>query len=439
MYSFVPRLVLALLLCSLSVALHAENWPQWRGPEGDGVSHDTGLPLAWSENSGIDWKCKVPDWGDSTPAIWGDAIFLTSHVEDRDLVLLKINKQSGQIEWQKTVGAAACDRSSLALKKGEDRRHQNFHKDHNLASPSPVTDGKVVVVHFGNGDLAAYDFSGKQLWRRNLQEDYGPYTIWWGHANSPVLYQNLVISVCMQDSLKDLPGTTKPSPSYVVAHDTQYGHEVWKKMRMTAATAESCDSYTTPIFRRQSDRVELVVMGGQMLDAYDPASGKQLWYLPGLTGNRTITGPVMANDMIYITQGMRQPMLAVRPTGEGERPRRDIVWKVEQATPDSPTPVVWGEWLYMVTNDGIARCLNAQTGRQSWKERLKGEYRASPIAAEGRVYFLNTKGLCTVISASSRFDRLTENPLDDQTLASPAVSDGKLYIRGRKMLYCIKK
>jgi outer membrane protein assembly factor BamB len=426
--------VLAVLMPRM---VRAENWPQWRGPEGNGVSRDSELPIAWSEGGGIAWKCPLPEWGCSTPAIWGNAVFVTSHVADRDLVLLRINKETGKIEWQKTVGGGPAARVGPAGKKGSERRHQVFRDSHNLASPSPVTDGQLVIVHFGNGDLAAYDFAGKELWHRNLQDDHGPYTIWWGHANSPVLYENLVLSICIQDSCKDLEGP--PSPSYVVAHDKRTGKQVWKTLRPPATTAEPCDSYTTPILRGGVDGMEMVVFGGQILDAYDPADGKRLWYLPHLTGNRTITGPLAAHGLIYATQGMKQPMLAVKPGGADERSRRDVVWKLEQGTPDSATPVVWGEWLFLVANDGIARCLNAASGHQAWKERLKGEYRASPVAAEGRVYFLNTTGLCTVVSAASRFDRLTENQLDDETIASPAVSDGRLFLRGRKWLYCISK
>jgi len=296
----------------------------------------------------------------------------------------------------------------------------------------------VVVVHFGNGELAAYDFDGRQLWRRNLQKDYGEYSVWWGHANSPVLYENLVISVCMQDSCSDLLDRV-PVPSYVVAHDKKTGEELWRTPRTTAATAENCDSYTTPVLRRVEEQTELVVMGGQMLDAYDPANGRRLWYLPGLIGNRTISGPVAAQGMIFATQGMQHALLAVHPGGPGKRPRSDIVWRFDQGTPDSATPTVWGESLFLVANNGTARCLDLRTGRLHWKARLKGEYRASPVAAEGRIYFLNTKGLCTILSAALRLDRLTENQLDDDTLAAPAISDGRLFIRGRKSLYCLGK
>jgi outer membrane protein assembly factor BamB len=415
----------------------AENWPQWRGPDGDGVSHETKLPLAWTKTSGIAWRCPLPQWGTSTPAIWGDAIFVTAHVDKQKLLLLRIDKKTGRIDWTRQVGAGQCRRMPADHKTKEQRRHQVFHDAQNLASPSPVTDGEVVVAHFGNGDLAAYDFAGKRLWRRNLQQDHGDYTIWWGHANSPMLYRDLVISICLQDSCADLPGD--PSPSYIVAHDKRSGRERWKTMRMTAATHESCDSYTTPILRTDNGRPELIVMGGQMLDACDPATGKRLWYLPDLVGDRTITGPVAALGMIYVTQGMKHPLLAVRPGGDGRRPRADVVWQFSQGTPDSPTPVVWGESLMLVTNDGIARCLDAISGRLQWKERLKGSYRASPLAAAGRIYFLSTRGLTTVVAGSPRFTRLAENQLDDATLASPVVSGGHIFIRGRNALYCLGK
>ncbi len=429
------RSTLILFVLSISTMLHAENWPEWRGPAGNGASGESELPVAWSEKTGILWKCSLPPWGTSTPAIWENAIFVTTQTEDGNLLLLRIDKQEGNIVWTRKVGRGEVLRVPVVGKSGEARRTQKFSGEQNMASPSPVTDGKLVVVHFGNGDLAAYDFEGKQLWKRNLQHDYGNYTIWWGHANSPVLYENLVISICLQDSCADLPGV--PSPSYVVAHDKRNGREVWKMPRMTPATHESCDSYTTPLLWKNGARTELVVFGGQMLDAYDPADGKRLWSLPDLIGNRTITGPVAAQGMIYVTQGMRSPLLAVKPGGNGKRPRKDIVWQLRDGTPDSPTPVVLGERLYLVTNDGIARCLDALNGRLYWKERLKGEYRASPLAADGRIYFLNTQGLTTVVSAEKKFNKLLENQLDDETIASPIVSDGKIFIRGKKTLYCI--
>lgn len=418
------------LLCwaAISTAAYGGPWPQWRGPDGIGSSAETGLPVTWSEGAGQIWKTGLPEWGTSTPAIWNEAVFVTSQQDDK-LLLLRLDKKSGNVVWTREVG------QGVAAKTPASEGEQKFHDLHNLASPSPVTDGEVVVAHFGNGDLAAYDFDGNQLWKRNLQSEHGEYTIWWGHANSPVLFKDLVISVCMQDSLA---GKREPAAaSYLVAHDNRSGKERWKTLRMTGAQAEQCDSYTTPILRENAGQSELIVMGGNQLDAYNPANGKQHWFLPGVTGGRTITGPTTAHGLIYATQGMRGPLLAVQAAGQGELPRRSVVWKYDHGTPDSCSPVAWGDLLFIVSDNGIAKCLDAHTGLPQWTQRLAGDYKASPLAADGRIYFLNTTGLSTVISATDRFERLAENQLDDQFLASPAVSDGRLFLRGRKFLYCL--
>jgi outer membrane protein assembly factor BamB len=251
----------------------AGDWPQWRGPAGTGVSTESGLPVSWSETANVAWKTPLPGDGASTPAIWADAVFVTAQ-DGEALQLLRIDKKTGHVAWTQTVGRGTPRRMPLKGKSAEERREQKFHRLHNMASPSPVTDGERVVVHFGNGDLAAYDFAGRQLWYHNLQKEHGPYTVWWGHANSPVLVDDLVISVCMQDSLADLPG--EPAPSYLVAHDKRTGGEVWKTFRKTQATAEECDSYVTPLVRRTGQNVEIIVMGANQLDAYDPATGRQL-------------------------------------------------------------------------------------------------------------------------------------------------------------------
>jgi outer membrane protein assembly factor BamB len=416
----------------LALPVLAGDWPQWRGPAGTGVCDERNLPVFWNEGRSIAWKCELPQWGTSTPAIWGNAIFLTSHTKDNELQIVRINKTSGKIEWTRDVGSGEAVR-----KTPEKRGQQKFHDLQNLASPSPVTDGKTVVVHFGNGDLAAYDFDGQQLWKRNLQDDYGAYTIWWGHANSPVLHGGLVISACMQDSLADL--RDKPVESYLVAHDLRTGKERWKVVRTTKAKSEECDAYTTPVLVRRGERQELIVMGGNQLDAYDPATGKQLWYLEGLVGGRTVTGPVVADDCVLATRGMKKELVCVKPTHDGELSARDVAWEAKAGTPDTCCPVVSNGLVFTITDDGIAKCYDLPTGHVQWTERLKGNYKASPIAAEARVYFLSTDGLCTVVSASSRFDKLTENKLDDEFIASPAASDGKLYLRGKKSLYCISR
>jgi outer membrane protein assembly factor BamB len=428
-----PICLLAIVAVQSNLAARragAENWPQWRGPRGNSTSLETGLPVAWNADAKIVWKTALPEWGTSTPAIWDNAVFVTTQ-RDEELLVLKLDRRTGDVQWTRQVGRAATARG------GPTRQKQVFHRLHNLASPSPVTDGRLVVVHFGNGELAAYDFTGKLGWRRNLQEDHGAYTIWWGHANSPVLYRELVISVCMQDSLADVAAVG--APSYLLAHDLDSGRLRWKTDRMTGAPAEQADAYTTPILVETGSRTELVVMGANRLDAYDPQTGKQLWYLSGLDGGRTVTGPTASGGMIYLTRGMRGALLAVRvdAAASGQRAADDIVWRVTQGTPDTPCPVVWNELLFTITDDGIARAIDAPSGKVHWTQRLKGDYKASPLAAEGRIYYLNTSGLCTVVSASPQFEKLAENQLPDTTLASPAASGGHLFIRGQSALYCL--
>jgi outer membrane protein assembly factor BamB len=418
----------AILVLGCGAIAAAGNWPQWRGPNGDSVSSETNLPVKWDEKSGIVWKCPLPE-GASTPAIWGDVLFITAQQGEK-LLALKIKKADGKIEWTKEVGSGTMRRGTPK------RKEHTFHNFHNMASPSPVTDGEIVVFHYGNGDLTASDFAGKQLWQRNLQKEHGQYTIWWGHANSPVLWKDLVISVCMQDSLADLQ--KEPAPSYLVAHDKRTGEQKWKTPRMTGSSAEDCDSYTTPILRRTEKGEELIVVGANQIDAYDPASGKQLWFLPGIKGSRTITGPALGQDVLYTAEGKRGALLAVRlGSGTGKLTPKVILWSEAQSTPDTPCPVLWKDLIFLVTDDGFAQCRDAKTGELKWKERLQGNFKSSPLAAEGKVYFLNLAGQCTVVAASAKFEKLAENRIDDGTPASLAVSDGRLYLRGKNALYCI--
>ncbi len=423
-----------LLIAGIGSALSGP-WPQWRGPLGTGVCEERGLPLTWSESSSIAWKSPIPGFGASTPAIWNRSIFVTTQEGDK-LLLLALDKATGSIEWTREVGKGEAN--SMEVTRGrqpDQRRTQKFHRLHNLASPSPTTDGEVVVAHFGNGLLAACDFTGAKLWSHQLQEEHGGYTIWWGHANSPVLFQDLVISVCMQDPLDDVPGP--PAQSYLIAHDKKTGAVRWKTLRKTMAHAEQGDSYTTPLLHRFSQGTELIVMGGNQIDAYDPATGKQIWFLPGITGGRTVTGPTAEGNLVFATQGMRGPLLAIKANKAGELAPEDVAWKLTQGTADSSSPVVWGDWLFFVTDNGMAHCLEASTGKLLWKERLGGDFKASPIAADGHVYFLNLDGVCTVVKAGPTFEKLAVNKVDDKTIASLAASDGRIYLRSYKSLYAI--
>ncbi|MGD9127496.1 MAG: PQQ-binding-like beta-propeller repeat protein [Planctomycetia bacterium] len=440
------RILTALLLAFLlgtAVSAMAENWPTWRGPNYNGSTSEKGLPIEWGaaddektvEN--IVWMCDLPEYGRNTPIVWGDAIFLTAQKEDQ-LQLLKIDKRTGRIEWTRTVGHGQAKPSKPVGKKGDARRHQRFHQEHNMASPSCATDGKHVVAHFGNGDLAVYDFAGNRLWKKNLQEEYGPFTVWWGHANSPILYGDSVIATVIQDSCDDLAG--KPSESYIVSFDLATGRQRWRTLRKTEAQKEHGDSYVTPVLRRLADRTELVILGGECIDAYDAKTGHRTWFYPNFVGNRNISGPIVTGDTVVATQGMRGSMIALKIQGTGRQSEEQILWTHEKGTPDTPWPVVVDGLLFYVSDRGIAYCLDMANGKVFWKKRLPGSpFRASALTDGKNVYFTGTKGVTTVVRASKQFKKVAENRLDDRLYSSPVPSEGRLLLRGEKRLYYIGK
>lgn len=396
-------------------------WPQWRGPTGDSVAPGRGLPTYWSKTENVVWKTPLPGWGNSTPAIWKDVIFVTTQEDDR-LFLLQLDRRSGKVIWQQEVG------KGMPRRKGS-VGNGRYHDEQNMATPSPVTDGQHVWVHFGTGDLACYDFAGKQIWAFNFTERYGPYTIWWGHANSPVLFGDLLISVCMQDPKGN-------GQSYVVAHDKLTGKEKWLQKRLTGAKEEPADSYTTPLLYTHDGRTEVIVFGGNVLDAYDPVTGERLWQCDAFKGNRVISGPTLAGDTVYAIQGMKGPVFAIKAGGKESSEAR-VRWKYPGATPDASTPVVTGGLLFMVNNAGVAYCLDAKDGRELWKQRLSDQHRASPLAAGGKIYFLGKDGKATIVDAGREYKVLATCELGEEIIASPAAAHGALFLRTKGHLYRI--
>jgi outer membrane protein assembly factor BamB len=397
-------------------------WPQWRGPTQDGISPSTDLPVRWSKTDNIVWKKSLPGKGNSTPAIWKDALFVTAQEGDR-LLLLRLDRVDGKVVWQRQVGTGT---PSYEGPPGPGR----FHNEHNMASPSPVTDGKHVWVHYGNGDLACYDFAGERVWGFNLTDRLGKYTIWWGHANSPCLAGDLLISVCIQDPKGG-------GQSYLVAHDKRTGEEKWRVPRDTGAKSEPADAYTTPLLYRQGGRLELIVFGGNVLDAYDPATGERLWQCRAFKGNRVISSPTIAGDTVYAVQGMKGPVVAVRAGGSGDVTDTHVRWKYAGPTPDSASPVVANGLVFLATNEGVSVCLDVQTGKEQWRQRMGGSFRASPLAAGNKVYFFGKGGVTTVVEVAREFRVIAESDLGEETMASPAAAGGDLFLRTEGYLYRI--
>ena len=310
-----------------------------------------------------------------------------------------------------------------------------------MASPSPVTDGQRVIVHFGNGDLASYTFAGQQEWKRNLVADYGPYTIWWGHANSPLLFGDAVISVCMQDSLEgtgraDCPQLRRRArqadgQAVVEGHADDRGRGGGVRLVHDAGPVT-----------RSSGHPEMIVMGGNCPRRL--RSGKRHAPL-GIAGPSRRTHDHGADGRgrfrLHRRPAFAGPLEAVKLGGRGRLdPAVATAWKYTDSTPDTCCPVVAGGAVYIVSDSGIATCLDARTGKRAWRNRLSSRnFKSSPLAADGHVYFLGHDGECTVVEASREFRIVAKNSLDDEFTASPAVSNGRIYLRGRKALYAIGK
>ena len=412
------RLWLSMSFTALIAAtLSADNWPQWRGPQLNGVSTETGLPLKWTSDSNVAWKLPLPEWSGATPIVWGNSIFLNV-AEGGALSLWCVDRKGPTVLWKAPLGSG-----------------NHKEQKQNMSSPSPVTDGTHVYVMTGTGILKGFDFKGNALWSRDIQREYGRFGLNWGYASSPLLHEDgLFVEV--------LHGMHTDDPSYLLRIDKNTGKTVWKVERPTEALRESPDAYTTPALLQYGTTTEIVVSGGDVVTGHDPATGKELWRLNGLnphndTSNRIVASPVVAGGLI-IAPSRVNPVIAIRPGGRGDVSQSHKAWQFSRG-PDVPTPVSDGTHVFIVTDNGIVYALNAKTGAVVWgPTRLKsGTYSASPVLADGRVYVTNEDGLTSVFAAGPAYELLAENPLDDYTLSSPAVSEGQIFIRTAKHLFAI--
>jgi outer membrane protein assembly factor BamB len=409
---------MALVLLSF-VIVHAENWPQWRGPGLNGVSTEKNLPVKWTTEENVVWKVAMPGFSGSTPIIWRDRIFL--NVANGDVLeFWCLDKSKGEVLWKKQLGAG-----NVKMRK------------QNMSSPSPVTDGRSVYVMTGTGILKGFDFSGKELWTREIQKDYGNFGLNWGYASSPLLFEDsLYVQV--------LHGMKTDDPSYVMRIDKKTGKTLWKIDRPTNAIRESPDSYTTPALLRYGKSTEIVITGGDCVTGHDPETGQELWRANGLNPDknefyRIVASPIIFNEIIYAPTRVK-PLLALKAGGRGDVTSSHLLWSTVNG-PDVPTPVTDGKYFYIVNDRGIMWCLDAKTGAEVYgQQRIKtGAYSASPVLADGKVYVTNEDGLTTVVAAGPKFEVLAENPLNDYVLSSPAISDGRIYIRTTGHLYAIGK
>ncbi len=430
-----------------------ENWPHWRGPHHNGISDSIGLPMKWSLTENIVWKIPLPSWSAATPIIWGDRIFITSPSESEPkpeppaqnqpeqkqeqrrprrpgldpggpkLFLICISKKDGQILWQREL----------------DDKNQ-IHRKQNDATPSPVTDGKHVWVVTGTGKVTAFDMEGKQIWKKDLQQEYGPFGHNWGYGSSPLLHDgSLIVEV--------LHGMKTDDPSYIVSFDAKTGKVQWRQERPTDAQRESPDAYTTPVLLKHEGKTQFVISGGDYVTGHDFKTGKEIWRAAGLNplnrpNYRVVPTPIIVDGLIYAPT-RKNPLLALKVGGIGDITESHLAWKYEgSGAPDVPSPLSDGKYFYMVDDRGLVTCLDAKTGTVIWgpEATTEGIVSASPVLSEGKLYILNEKAVTSIVSVGSEFKLLETNELDGTyTLASPAVSGSLLFIRTSTHLYCIEE
>ncbi len=403
----VPALLSALTL-GIGTAQADSNWPCWRGPQQDGHTAETDLPVKWSGEN-LRWKTPLPGIGQSSPIIWGDRIFLTAALEKgKQRLVFCVDRKSGKIEWQNTAW------------KGEPEKS---HVMNGWASASCVTDGQIVVAFFGIGGIHAYTLDGKPLWSRDLGKFEGP----WGTAACPIMVDNLVIQNCDSDT-----------DACLVALDKKTGQEVWRTKR------RDYRGWSTPVVIGSGQRRELVLNGHEGVQAYDPVTGKDLWFCKSTVGRGEPT-PTPAGKGLFIINGLKGgDVYLVRPGGRGDVTSTHMAWSTpRKGARDTPSPIVVGDYIIATDMEGVFTCYSAADGHVYWKERLEGKYSGCPFAAAGLVYFMNEDGKTFVIKPGPKLDVIAENSLpaskDEIFRASLTPCDGQLFARSTTVLYCIGK
>lgn len=407
--------VLLLLTATSAVAAPAprDEWPEFRGPTGQGHTTATGLPLEWSAEKNVVWKQPVPGTGWSSPVVGRGRIYLTTALPGPgatpSLRTLCLDAGDGRVLWNTEVFTAA------------ESREQTIHQKNSQASPTPILAGERLYVHFGHHGTACLDLAGQILWRN---QDLG-YASVHGNGGSPALVGDRLIF--------SADGSASP---FVVALAARTGEVVWKVVR--TADAKQKFSFATPLLITVDGRPQLISPGSGAVSALDPADGRELWRVRYGGGYSVVPRPVFAHGLLFLATGYnRADLLALRPDGAGDVTDTHLAWRTTKGAPLTPSVVVVGDELFAVNDAGIASCWDARTGTLHWQERLEGNYSASPIAAEGKIYFLSEDGVGTVVRAARTFEKIATNKLGERTLASYAASDGALFIRTATQLYRI--
>jgi len=397
---------LVILIFSSFCGIHAENWPRWRGPNGDGISSEINLPTQWDSITNVVWKSTVPGIGHGSPIVWGDRLFeITAIPETQERKLLCYDCKSGDLLWQVTV-----IKSPLETK----------HIDNSYASGTPATDGTYVYVSFMDGEyvvVAAYDFTGKQIWIQRPGTFSSPH----GYSCSPVLYKDKVI----------INGDSKVDP-FLAALSCADGHTIWKIKHENSGL-----SYSTPIFINLGGRMQMIFCGNRQVSSYNPDDGSRYWFVNG-PSDEFCSSPVYSEQagLIFISSSWPQHiLLAIRPDGQGDVTSSHVVWRYSNGA-YVPSPICVGNYLLSTITNGHVQCFEAATGNILWEENLGKQY-SSAVLSGGLVYMPDDEGVITVIKPGPTFESIAKNSIGETMFASPAISNGKIYLRGARHIFCI--
>lgn len=410
-HTMLSRIVSCLASLFMPALLIAEEWPEFRGPDAQG--HYAGkLPTTWSETKNVAWSVDLPGQGWSSPVIVADKIYLTAAVPGKEksysLRCLCLNTQDGKTFWNTEIFAQPPSSPGI-------------HSKNSHASPTPVVKDGRIYVHFGHLGLACLDTAGKILWKNN---DY-PYKPVHGNGGSPCITQETLIF--------SVDGTDMQS---IIGLDIHSGKERWKTDRHVECTKHF--SFGTPLVITVNGKEQVISVGSEVVMALDPYNGKEIWRA-SFKGYSQIPRPIYSNGLVYICTGYDSPkLLAIKPDGQGDVTKTHIAWTVPRSVPNTPSPIIVGDALYMVSDFSVMSCLDARTGEQRWQGRLSGGYSASLLEADGKIYAMNEKGVCSVVEAGPKFVEISKNALPGRTLATPAPYQGMLFIRTDEKLFCIK-
>jgi outer membrane protein assembly factor BamB len=400
------------LVCSPSIA---SDWPQFRGPTGDGVSDATNIPVEWSATNNVAWKQPIPGVGWSSPVLAAGKIYLTTAVgEDKDPVSLRalcLDAADGKTVWD------------VEVFKPEEDAAQEKHVKNGMASPTPIVDGDRLYVHFGHMGTAALDLNGKVIWRQTDLK----YLPRHGNGGSPVLVDGALVFSC--DGRED---------PFIAALDARTGDVRWKVKRDTSAVKKF--SFSTPTAINVDGSQQVISPGSGFVAAYDPRDGHEIWRVRYGEGYSVIPRPVFAHGLVFVASGFERAILyAIDPKGaNGDVTESNVVWSHDKGAPLTSSVLVAGDELYFVSDNGVGSCVDARTGKIHWTKRLGGDFSASPVLAKGRIYFQNESGVTTVVKAGTTFEALATNDLGERTLASPILTDGAILLRSESNLWRIQ-